>query len=70
MNTTQATPSLNEVINACPDDYLMEAIKQSAPDCFEPFIKTKHKTYVLGSYPTKAEAEQAIKDALEARWNG
>lgn len=71
MNTTQETrPSFDSIINACPDDYLLEAIKESAPDCFEPFIKTKHGSYALGTFKTRNEAETAIKDALEARFNG
>ena len=27
-------------------------------------------TYTIGTFETAADAEQAIKDVLEARWNG
>lgn len=70
MNTTQETkPSFDDVINELKSDWCMEAICQTG-DVFEAFIRTKHSNYSLGSFKDKSEAEQAIRDAIEARFNG
>ena len=47
-----------------------EAILQSGPEHFEAFIRSPRGTYSIGTYPTKEEAQQAIKEAQQAQWNG
>ena len=61
-------PSFDEVLNG--EDYLLEANKHTAPDQFEAFIRTSKSIYPVGTFKTKPEAAQAIKDALQARWCG
>ena len=69
IQTQEAKPSLDSILNQGSDDWCMEAIRQQG-DEFTAFIRTKHGKYELGTFKTRPEAEQAIKDALEARFNG
>ncbi len=52
------------------DDWQYSAIQHAAPDEHKAFICSPRGSYLVGTFTTNEEAEQAIKDAEQARWNG
>lgn len=68
--TQRPEQSFNELTANTTSDWLMEAVLEKPDGEFEAYICTKRGNYLLGTFKTKAEAEQANTDAKEARWNG
>lgn len=52
------------------NDWQYEAILNEGPEQFKAFICSPRGNHCIGTFKTKQEADEAVKDAQEARWNG
>jgi hypothetical protein len=52
------------------NDWQYEAIMHAGPHEHHAFIRSPRGTVTLGIFNTHEEAQQAITEAQQARWNG
>jgi hypothetical protein len=51
-------------------DWRYSAIQHTAPDEHKAFICSPRGSYLVGTFKTQEEADEAIAEAEQARWNG
>lgn len=51
-------------------DWQYSAIQHAGPDEHKAFICSPRGSHCLGIFKTKEEADEAISEAEQARWNG
>lgn len=72
MNTVTEEPtmqSINPILEAG-NNWLNTAIQHAGPEEFKAFVSSPRGSYCLGVFKTMQEANEAISEADQARWNG